>query len=159
MIRVYFPHVIFCKQNRCKAARSAWHSVISLEASHVIDTVALSGSSKGVWLPCCSVWKQCLTLCDLMNYSTPGFPVLHYLSEFAQTHVHWVDDAIQPSHPLLPPLPPGEKALSQPKYLGENNRMGKTRGLFRKISDTKGALHAKMSAIKTVWTWNRNRRF
>ena len=101
MIRVYFPHVILCKQNRCKAARSAWHSVISLEASHVIDTVALSGSSKGVWLPCCSVWKQCLTLCDLMNYSTPGFPVLHYLSEFAQTHVHWVDDAIQPSHPLL----------------------------------------------------------
>ena len=37
--------------------------------------------------------------------STPGFPVLHYLSEFAQVHVHWVGDAIQPSHPLLPPPP------------------------------------------------------
>ena len=37
--------------------------------------------------------------------STPGFPVLHYLPEFAQTHVHWVEDAIQPSHPLLPPSP------------------------------------------------------
>ena len=38
--------------------------------------------------------------------STPGFPVLHYLLEFAQTHVIWVDDAIQPSHPLSPPSPP-----------------------------------------------------
>ena len=37
------------------------------------------------------------------NCSTPGFPVLHYLPEFAQTHVHWVSDAIQPSHPLLSP--------------------------------------------------------
>ena len=35
----------------------------------------------------------------------PGFPVLHYLQEFAQTHVHWISDAIQPSHPLLPPTP------------------------------------------------------
>ena len=39
-----------------------------------------------------------------MDSSTPGFPVLHYLLEFAQTHVHWVSDAIQPSHPLPPPL-------------------------------------------------------
>ena len=36
----------------------------------------------------------------------PGFPVLHYCPEFAQTCVHYVDDAIQPSHPLLPPSPP-----------------------------------------------------
>ena len=35
----------------------------------------------------------------------PGFPVCNYISEFAQTHVHWVDDAIQPSHPLSPPSP------------------------------------------------------
>ena len=40
-----------------------------------------------------------------MDCSTPGFPVLHYLPEFAQTHVHWVGDAIQPSHPLLSPSP------------------------------------------------------
>ena len=44
-------------------------------------------------------------LCDAMNCSMPGFPVLHYLPEFAQTHVHWVGDAIQPPHPLLPPFP------------------------------------------------------
>ena len=37
-----------------------------------------------------------------MNYSTPGVPVLHYIPEFAQTHVHGVSDVIQPSHPLLP---------------------------------------------------------
>ena len=40
-----------------------------------------------------------------MDCSTPGFPVLHYLPEFAQTHVNWVGDAIQPSHPLLSPSP------------------------------------------------------
>ena len=45
-------------------------------------------------------------LCDPMDCSTPGFPALYYLSEFAQTHIHWVGDAIQPSHPLLPPAPP-----------------------------------------------------
>ena len=43
-----------------------------------------------------------VTLCDPMDCSTPGFFVLHYLSEFAQTHVHWVSDAIQTSHFLLP---------------------------------------------------------
>jgi len=53
----------------------------------------------------CSVAKLCLTLCDPMDCSTPGFPALHYLPEFAQTHVHWVSDAIQPSHPVLPSSP------------------------------------------------------
>ena len=55
---------------------------------------------------CCSVSQSCPTLCDPMDYSTPGFPVLHYLQEFAQTHVHWVDDAIKPSHLLSSPSPP-----------------------------------------------------
>ena len=54
---------------------------------------------------CFSVAKSCLTLCDLMDCSTPGFPVLHYLLEFAQAHVHWVSDVIQPSQPLLPSPP------------------------------------------------------
>ena len=49
---------------------------------------------------CCSVTKSCPNLCDPMDCSILGFPVLHYLPEFAQTHVHWVSDAIQPSHPL-----------------------------------------------------------
>ena len=54
-----------------------------------------------------TVAKSSLTLCDPMHYSTPGFPVLHCLLELAQIHVHWVGDAIQPSHPLLPSSPPG----------------------------------------------------
>ena len=54
---------------------------------------------------CCSVAKFSLTLFNLMNCSTPGFPVLHYLLEFAQTHVHWFGGAIQPSHPHPLSLP------------------------------------------------------
>ena len=53
---------------------------------------------------CCSITKLCLIFCDAMNCSTPVFPGLHYLPGFAQTHVHWVDGAIQPPHPLLPPF-------------------------------------------------------
>ena len=53
-----------------------------------------------------SVAQSCLTLCDPMNHSTPGLPVLHQLLEFTQTHVHRVGDAIQPSHPLSSPSPP-----------------------------------------------------
>ena len=51
---------------------------------------------------CCSVAQSCLTLCDPMGCIMPGFPVLHHLPELAQTHVHWVCNAIQPSHPLVP---------------------------------------------------------
>ena len=54
---------------------------------------------------CCSVTKSCLTLCDPMDCSTPGFPVLHYLPEFAQTQVCWVGDVTQPAHSLSPPSP------------------------------------------------------
>ena len=53
-----------------------------------------------------SVAQSCLTLCDPMNRSTPGIPVHPQLPEFTQTHVHRVDDAIQPSHTLLSPSPP-----------------------------------------------------
>ena len=53
-----------------------------------------------------SVAQLCPTLCDPMNRSTPGLPVHHQLLEFTETHVHWVGDAIQPSHPLSSPSPP-----------------------------------------------------
>ena len=53
-----------------------------------------------------SVAQSCLILCDLMDCSTPGLPVHHELLEFTQTHVRWVSDAIQPSHPLSSPSPP-----------------------------------------------------
>ena len=63
---------------------------------------------------CCSFAQSCPTLCDPMDCSTPGFPVLNSLPEFAQTHVHWVSDAIQPSHPLSPPSP----AFNFPQHQG-----------------------------------------
>ena len=54
----------------------------------------------------CLVTQTCLTLCDLVDCSTPGFSVLHHLPKFAQTHVHWVSDAIQPFHPQSAPSLP-----------------------------------------------------
>ena len=53
-----------------------------------------------------SVTQSCPTLCDPMDSSMPGFHVHHQLPELIQTHVHWVGDAIQPSHPLSSPSPP-----------------------------------------------------
>ena len=53
-----------------------------------------------------SVAQSCPSLCDPMDYSTPGFPVHCQLPELAQTHVHQVSDAIQLSHPLPSPSPP-----------------------------------------------------
>ena len=69
-----------------------------------------------------SVAQSCPTLCDPMNRSTPGLPVHHQLPEFAQTHVHQVGDAIQPSHPLLSlllllPIPPSIRVFSNESTL------------------------------------------
>ena len=55
---------------------------------------------------CCSVAQLCPTLCNPLDCNTTGFPVFHHLPEFAQTHIHWVGNAIQPSQPLSSPSPP-----------------------------------------------------
>ena len=78
-----------------------------------------------------SVAQSCPTLCDPMDCSTPGVPVHHRLPEFTQTHVHWVSDAIQPSHPLLFPSPPAFN-LSQHQ------------GLFKQVS----SLHQVAKALE-----------
>ena len=74
---------------------------------------------------CCSLalseWT-CPTLCDPMDCSTPGFPVLHYLLEFAQTHVHWIDDAIQSTHPLSPTSTPALNLPSIRVFSNESAR-------------------------------------
>ena len=59
-------------------------------------------------LQCVSVQftQSCPTLCNPVNHTTPGLPVHHQLPESTQIHVHWVSDAIQPSHPLLSPSSP-----------------------------------------------------
>ena len=69
-----------------------------------------------------SVAQSCLTLCDLMNHSSPGLPVHHQLPELTQTHVHRVGDAIQPSHLcrpllLLPSIFPSIRVLSNESAL------------------------------------------
>ena len=65
-----------------------------------------------------SVAQSYPTLYDPMNCSTPDFPVYHQLPELAQTHVHRVSDAIEPSHPLLAPSP---LALNRPQQQGFSN--------------------------------------
>ena len=67
------------------------------------EDVHVQAKQTAFWCYCCQlVAKSCLTLCDPMDCSLSGFPVLHHHLELAQTPVHWVGDAIQPSHPLLP---------------------------------------------------------
>ena len=63
------------------------------------------------------VAQSCLTLCNPMNRSTPDLPVHHQLPESTQTHIHWVGDAIQPSHPLSSPSP----ALNLSQHQGFSN--------------------------------------
>ena len=70
----------------------------------------------------CSVAQSHPTLCDLMDCSMPGLSVLHHLPEVAQTHVHRVSDAIQPSHPLSSPSPP---AFNLSQHQGFSNRWPK----------------------------------
>ena len=64
---------------------------------------------------CAESLQSCPTLCDPMDCSTPGFPVHHQLPQLAQTHVHWVGDAIQSFHPLSPLSPP---AFNLSQHLG-----------------------------------------
>ena len=83
--------------------RGGW----SLKFSEGRDNVSLILHLYVKHLTVCVVYRpvvqslSCVQLCNPMDWSTPSFPVLHYLLEFPQTHVHWVSDAIQPSHPLL----------------------------------------------------------
>ena len=78
-------------------------------------------------LLCSSVTQPCPTLCNPMNCSTPGFPVLHHLL-FAQTHVHWIGDAIQSPHPLPSPSPPAFNLFQHQglfHWVGSSNQVAK----------------------------------
>ena len=88
--------------------------------------VALLRSSSFVLFS--SVAQSCPTLCNPMDYSTPGLPVHHQLPEFTQTHVHRVSDAIQPSHPLLSPSPPAPNLSHHQglfKWVSSSHQMAK----------------------------------
>ena len=100
---------------------SAYRGVSGVKSHpHCLTTLSLPSQQccqEITWISLISVQfsslaQSCPTLLDPMNLSTPGLPVCHQLPEFAQTHVHWVGDAIQPSHPLSSPSPPAPKSLS-----------------------------------------------
>ena len=82
------------------------HNLMRMEESERADLRLNIKKTKPHSVQFSSVPQSCPTLCDPMNRSTPHLPVHHQLPEFTQTHVHRVRDAIQPSHPLLPPSPP-----------------------------------------------------
>jgi len=90
------------RKNKAAGPKQKWCSAV--DVSH-------GEGKKQYWIGTCniqfsSVTQSCLTLCNPMDCSTPGFPVHHQLPEHTQTHVHHIDDAIQPAHPLLSPFPP-----------------------------------------------------
>ena len=87
-----------------------WGKLPNLSASCILKTYQRIATASLSWsftvYQFSSVAQSCPTLCDPMNCSTPGLPAHHKLLELTQTHVHWVGDAIQPSHPLPSPSPP-----------------------------------------------------
>ena len=98
--------LLYCSPPGCRflIKSPALSAHVSPQTIHfrVLDKSPVSGPGGGS--PSCSslVAKLCLTLCDPMDCSMPDFPVLHHLPEFAQTHVLWISDAIQPSCHLSP---------------------------------------------------------
>ena len=115
---------------------------------------------------CCSVAHLYLTLCDSMDYSTPDFPVLHYLPEFVQTHVHWVGGAIQPFCPLSSPFP--ALKLSQHEgffqWVGCSNQVAKVLELqlqhYAWLSSRPGKVHPSTESLRWQLVgpqiWNRH---
>ena len=91
---------------RCRP--SLFHRLLPFEISFSVKiNPVLEAASQRTSVQFSSVAQLCLTLCNCMDCSAPGLPGHNQLPEFTQTHVHWVSDAIQPSHPLSSPsLPP-----------------------------------------------------
>ena len=105
--------------------------------SHICVSIRCVDTFPLCWWWWCSATKSCLTLCDPMDCSTPGLPVHHQLLELAQTHAHWVGDAIQPSHPLSSPSPPAF-SLSQHQglfqWVGSVHQVAKILKHFQNLS-------------------------
>ena len=94
---LFFLVYLLCNWNRCLKLITRLWVAFNL---FLVDLQQLDS------LMCCSAAQSCLTLCDPVECGTPGLPVPHQLLKRAQTHVHRVGDAIQPSHPLSSPSPP-----------------------------------------------------
>ena len=119
-----------------------------------------------------SVTQSCLTLCDPMDCSMPGFPIHHQLPELAQTHIHCIGDAFQPSHSLLSPSPPALN-LSQhqsfsselalcirwPKYwsfsfsISPSNGQSKWTIMLALIRPIYSDFWEYFTILETLWPW------
>ena len=84
-----------------------------------------------LWVSVSSVAQSSLTLCEPTDCNTPGFPVHHQLPELSQTHVHWVGDAIQPSHPVIP--------------FSAHFQFSQHQGLFKRVSSSHQAKYWSFS--------------
>ena len=93
-------------------------------------------------------------LCNTMDYSTPGFPALHHLPELAQTHVHWVSDAIQPSHPLSSPSnPPFNLCQHQGlfKWVSSSHEVGKVLEFHFSFSISSCNEYSRLISFSNDW--------
>ena len=94
-------------RGRCQVPICSWQHLEEALKFLILSLFSPSAPTVSTHLPpylrsCCSVAQSCLTLCGPMDCSMPGFPVLHYLLEFAQNQVHWVGNAIQISSSVVP---------------------------------------------------------
>ena len=97
-----------------------------------------------------SVAQSCPTLCDPMDCSTPGLPVHRVLQEFIQIHVHWVSDAVQPSHPLSSPSPPTfNLSQHQVQWVSSYTRWPKYWGFSFNISPSNE--HSGLISFRMDW--------
>ena len=105
-ISVYLYHIQFLSSLSCSFQYPYLLFLYSLFFLRQLQTGLFISPSDNSLVQFSSVAQSCPTLCDPVNHSTPGLPLHHQLPELAQTHVHQVSDAIQPSHPLSSPSPP-----------------------------------------------------
>ena len=99
---------------------------VYLELIHFVRQQKLTEHFKAIQFS--SVAQSCPTFCNSMNRSMPGLPVHHQLPGFTQTHVHWVSDAFQPSHPLSSPSPPALNLSQQQglfKWVSSSHQVAK----------------------------------
>ena len=98
-----------CSWTAWRSNQSIWKKInpeYSLERLMLKLQLQYSGHLIRTATAAANALQSCPTLFGSLDHSMPGFPVFHYLLEFAQTHVHWVGDAIRPSHPPSSPTPP-----------------------------------------------------
>ena len=102
--RVYIPLPTLSPSIAPSSSNNLFSSNFSYSERKGVGKQELGNSLVVPWFS--SVSQSCPTLCNPMNFNTPGLPVHHQLLDFTQTHLHRASDAIQPSHPPLSPSPP-----------------------------------------------------